>query len=183
MSPVRTLVFLESPRLISTLNNGTLPPQLKLNDLKKRHESYPRNKLIASVLYIRKFFEKWGSGTNKMLDLCRTNEVPEPEFEEYSSGFSVTFKFREPLSIKLPASVGMPHLNARQETILEIIKSHQSASIQQIIKELNDPPSQRMIQKDLRYLKEQGLVDLKGAGKKVVWILKITLSNAETFAN
>jgi ATP-dependent DNA helicase RecG len=32
-------------------NNGTLPPGLKLSDLKKKHESCPRNKLIANVLY------------------------------------------------------------------------------------------------------------------------------------
>jgi ATP-dependent DNA helicase RecG len=32
-------------------NSGRLPPVLKIADLKKTHDSFPRNKLIARVLY------------------------------------------------------------------------------------------------------------------------------------
>ncbi len=153
-------------------NNGTLPPQLKLDDLKKTHGSFPRNKLIANVLYTRKFFEKWGSGTNKMIADCRADNVPEPEFTEYSSGVSVTFRFKEPIGAK-PIANNRPLVKVRREVILEIINKHcEGASIQQIIAELSHPPSQRMLQKDLKYLKEQGLILVKRSGKNSTWVLK-----------
>lgn len=152
-------------------NTGVLPPQLNVNDLKKRHESYPRNKLIASVLYIRKFFEKWGSGTNKMFNLCHEQSLPEPEFAEYSGGFSVSFKFKTPLNIKIPVPSKTQQLNQRQEEILTIITTQQPVTIQQIMTQLNNPPSQRMIQKDLKDLREKGLIESQGAGKKTTWIL------------
>ena len=62
-------------------NNGTLPPELKLKDLKKRHESYPRNKRIAKIFYSRGWVEKAGIGTLRMLEDCKELGVPEPELK------------------------------------------------------------------------------------------------------
>lgn len=78
-------------------NNGGLPSSLTVEDLKKKHKSYPRNKKIAWVFYLRRYVETWGTGTTKILALCQKNNVPEPVFEEYSQGLSVTFRFKEPI--------------------------------------------------------------------------------------
>jgi len=40
------------------------------------------------------------------------------------------------------------------------------------MKALKNPPSQRMVQKDLNYLKEQGLIVMKGVGKKIRWVIR-----------
>lgn len=70
-------------------NPGKLPPELSIDDLKKEHSSYPRNPLIANAFYLAGFIEKWGSGTKRIVDLCKEHGLPEPEYKEEQGGFSV----------------------------------------------------------------------------------------------
>ena len=63
---------------VEIVNPGTFPPQLNAFTIKQPHESYPHNKLIAQVLYLTTFLEKWGSGAKRMIELCREHDVPEP---------------------------------------------------------------------------------------------------------
>jgi ATP-dependent DNA helicase RecG len=72
-------------------NPGKLPAQIKLEDLKKEHSSYPRNPLIANVFYLAGFIERWGSGTKRVVELCKEYGLPEPEYKEEFGGFSVYF--------------------------------------------------------------------------------------------
>jgi ATP-dependent DNA helicase RecG len=72
-------------------NPGKLPPQIKLEELKKEHSSYPRNPLIANAFYLAGFIERWGSGTERMVQLCIEQGLPEPEYKEEFGGFSVYF--------------------------------------------------------------------------------------------
>jgi ATP-dependent DNA helicase RecG len=72
-------------------NPGKLPAQIKLEDLKKEHSSYPRNPLIATVFYLAGFIERWGSGTKRVVELCKEYGLPEPEYKEEFEGFSVYF--------------------------------------------------------------------------------------------
>ncbi|MCL0037600.1 hypothetical protein M1N10_01135 [Thermodesulfovibrionales bacterium] len=50
----------------------------------------PRNKFLADKLFLIKYIEEWGRGTNRIIDEMRKNELPEPEFKNYSGGFAVT---------------------------------------------------------------------------------------------
>jgi ATP-dependent DNA helicase RecG len=72
-------------------NPGKLPPQLTIDDLKREHSSYPRNPLIANAFYLAGFIERWGSGTKRIVDLCKKQGLPEPEYKEEQGGFSVWF--------------------------------------------------------------------------------------------
>lgn len=152
-------------------NNGTLPPELKLKDLRKSHESYPRNKRISKIFYSRGWVEKAGIGTLRMIEDCKKLGVPEPKFEEYSSGFAVIFRFKESIGISLKKQIHKIELSRRQKDILEIVKEHKIASVQQIISKLVNPPSERMIRKDLNGLKKQGLIILKGSKRGSLWEL------------
>jgi ATP-dependent DNA helicase RecG len=155
-------------------NNGTLPPGLKLSDLKKKHESRPRNKLIANVLYSRKFFERWGSGTIKMLDLCKEHGVPEPEFEEYSGGFSVTFKFKNPIGVdaKMPLiEPSQREITSRQKQILAILSQQGKMALREIRAFLESPPADRTIRDDLAQLKNLGFIDSEGMGRGARWFI------------
>ena len=123
-------------------NNGTLPPDLKLSDLKKPHESRPRNRVIASVLYARKFLKDGVAAQLKMLDLCKEQDVPEPKFEEYSGGFSVTFKFEN--SIGAPAKtktlqLSQLEITVRQKKILTILSQHRKMALREIREFLGSP--------------------------------------------
>jgi len=148
-------------------NNGILPPQLKLADLKKTHGSFPRNKLIANVLYTRKFFEKWGSGTNKMIADCQENNLPEPQFSELSHGVAVTFRFREPIGATSTSDKPL-ELTSRQKEILKLLE--QSAyNGMQLSKKLKNSPAIRMVQMDLTKLEKAGLVQREGKARMLVW--------------
>jgi ATP-dependent DNA helicase RecG len=72
-------------------NPGSLPDQLDIEALKKEHSSYPKNPLIANVFYLAGLIEHWGSGTKRIVDLSKGQNLPEPEFKEEQGGISVRF--------------------------------------------------------------------------------------------
>mgnify|MGYP001595746984 FL=1 len=78
---------------IEIWNPGGLLPGITVEDLyKKEHKSVTRNKLIAQIFYDIGYIEKYGSGTIKIIDLCKQNGLPSPEFKEVFGGFSVIFR-------------------------------------------------------------------------------------------
>lgn len=155
-------------------NNGTLPPQLNIAALRRRHESYPRNKKIAAVFYDQGWVEGWGTGTTRMIGYCRENGTPEPEFEEYSGGFAVIFRFKEPMGgapqQRKPSGKGS--LNERQNKILEILAKGKELNVNDIYSQLDVIGSLRTVKADLSALKKSGLIEQVGSGKLSLWKLK-----------
>lgn len=74
---------------IEVWNSGELPNPLTPEDLRREHKSIPRNKFLVDSLFLIKYIEEWGAGTNRIIDEMRENELPEPEFKNYSGGFAV----------------------------------------------------------------------------------------------
>lgn len=76
-------------------NPGKLLPPLTIEDLKTpNHQTKPRNSLIAKVFYFAGLIESWGTGTSKIIGLCKEVGLPEPEFENRPIGigsFTVIF--------------------------------------------------------------------------------------------
>ena len=153
-------------------NNGSLPSTITIKDLTRAHESILRNKLIANAFYVRGLIEKWGTGTNKMIALCKETGLVAPEFVERTGGLAVVFRFAELIDtsaeFKTASNIEM---TARQKDILAIIKKHGTVNIQQIISELENPPTQRTIQKELAKLKISNTVNYKGKGRATVWFI------------
>jgi len=78
---------------IEIWNPGRLLPGITIDDLyKKEHKSVIRNKLIAQLFYDIGYIEKYGSGTIKIIDLCKRQGIPYPEFKEVFGGFSIIFR-------------------------------------------------------------------------------------------
>jgi len=71
-------------------NPGSLPGTLTLDDLRNDHPSVPRNPLIAESLYLTRYIEKAGSGTQRMIELCREAGLPEPNYELRTGSFVLT---------------------------------------------------------------------------------------------
>ena len=71
-------------------NPGALPGTLTLEDLHADHASIPQNPLLAESLYLTGYIEKLGSGTQKILALCKSAGLPEPSFEQRSGSFVLT---------------------------------------------------------------------------------------------
>ena len=58
-----------------------------LDGLKEKHESYPRNKLIARTLYKLGYIERCGNGTLKIFDECREHGIPSPILKNIPVGY------------------------------------------------------------------------------------------------
>jgi ATP-dependent DNA helicase RecG len=153
-------------------NVGGLLPPLNIEALQHPHGSYPRNKLIADVLYKRGWIESWGSGTLRMIDYCSNNKTPAPIFSEYSGGFSVTFPFKEKMG-HYPQGEPKTEINLtiRQEKILSILADGSILSANQIFSYLQDNSSLRTIQADLTELKKLGVIKQIGKGLQSKWAL------------
>lgn len=147
-------------------NNGTLSSKLKINDLKKPHESYPRNKRIAKIFYSRGWVEKAGIGTLRMVEDCKKLGVPSPVFKEYSSGFSVVFKFKEPIGqYKVAKKL---ELTTRQKELLKLLEKSPANSAE-IAEKLTTSPSVRTVQIDLVQLEKAGLIKREGKARAMLW--------------
>ena len=111
---------------------GMLPPGNTLQSLKGHHESKPRNGLIADCFFLIKYIEQWGTGTNRIISLCKEAGLPAPEFAEQAGCFIVTFKRRDSTEIKtLPL---VPLLNQTQKQIIEYLKKHKEVKTNELVK-------------------------------------------------
>ncbi len=71
-------------------NEGNLPDDMTVEDLKKKHSSRPHNPILASAFFKGGLIEAWGRGTLKIVDECKKAGLPEPDIEKNSGGISVT---------------------------------------------------------------------------------------------
>lgn len=157
-SSVRVAIFDDRLEIWS---DGVLPAGISLEDLKRPHSSRPRNPLIADVLFRRGLIERWGRGTQRIVELCVEAGHPEPEFVEIGDAVAVRF---------LPAAYIAPHrvshdLTDRQREILQALAEEGDLALRQIISCLREPRSKRTIQKDLSQLRSLGLVESIGWGR------------------
>ncbi len=72
-------------------NPGGLPEGITVQELKKPHQPYLRNPLIAKVFYLAGYIEQYGSGTVRMVEWMKEAGLPEPDYKEELGGFSVYF--------------------------------------------------------------------------------------------
>jgi len=149
-------------------SDGTLPFDLKPEDLKREHPSRPRNPLISQVFYLRGMIERWGRGTQKIVELCVKAGHPEPEFGEQAGSVWVRF---------LPSGYIAPHrvahdLTDRQRDILQIIANHGPLPLRIIMNTMEHPPASATVRDDIYHLKRLGLIDSKGHGRGAEWFVR-----------
>jgi ATP-dependent DNA helicase RecG len=149
-------------------STGLLPPGITVADLKREHVSRPRNPLIAEVFFRRGLIERWGRGTQKIVELCVAAGQPEPEFEEQAG--SVVVRFRP--SSYVPALRVSHGLSARQREVLQILGDRKKWKVQDILARLAAPPAKRTLQDDLSLLRQFGLIESSGRGQGARWWLK-----------
>ena len=154
--------------LLEISSDGTLPFDLKPEDLKRNHESRPRNPLIAGVFYRRGLIKQWGRGTEKIVALCTGAGHPEPEFGEQAGSVWVRF---------LPSGHIGPRPVAdnpadRQREVLDILAGAPRLALREIRVRMAAPPADRTIREDLLRLKRRGLVGTEGHGRGAHWFLE-----------
>jgi ATP-dependent DNA helicase RecG len=140
-------------------NPGKLPDTLTLDSLRTDHPSVPHNPLIAESLYLTRYIERVGSGTQTMIELCKGAGLPEPQFEQ-RGGFFVVTLWRDWLTAKVMVELG---LNERQKRAVAYLKSNEhitNAEYQSIA-----GCSQRTATRDLNELAQKSLLELEGKGR------------------
>jgi ATP-dependent DNA helicase RecG len=68
-------------------NEGQLPENWTISQLKEKHPSKPFNPVIANVFFRAGLIEAWGRGIFKIIHACRVSNSPEPVFKCDFSGF------------------------------------------------------------------------------------------------
>lgn len=161
---VSVAVYDDRLEIIST---GTLPFGLTAADLVRDHQSRPRNPLLADLFYRRGLIEKWGRGTQKIIDLCVEAGHPAPQFEERAGDVVVRF---------IPSGYVPPHriehnLTERQRQILFILRDGKPIRAEEIRTQIAPDLPERTLRHDLKSLQEWGLIRRSGHGPGSGWML------------
>jgi len=140
-------------------NPGRLPGTLTIDDLRADHHSVPNNPHIAESLYLARYIEKAGSGTQMMIELCRETGLPEPDFRQTRGAFVIT-PWRDWLTENLIKSLG---LNDRQQKAMKMIREQRRVT--NIQYQETTGVSRATAKRDLESLVSKGILTLVGAGR------------------
>ena len=77
---------------LEIVNPGKFPPEISPENIKQPHESYPYNKKLAQLLYLCNYLEKWGSGAQRIIDLCHNQGLPEPKWIAKNGTIAIVFQ-------------------------------------------------------------------------------------------
>jgi len=154
-----------SPDGLNLWNNGGLPPNIEIDDLKKWHASKPRNEFLADVFFRAGMIESWGRGTIKIIDECKKAGLPEPEFREEFGGFSVHFR-KAQLDERVGNKVG-EKWGETEKKILSLIASDKFMSISVIAKKLGIGTT--AVENNLKKLKEKDAIAHIGSARSGEW--------------
>ncbi len=147
-------------------NPGKLPEGITIDQLKKPHQSYLRNPLIAKIFYLAGYIEQYGSGTIRMVEWMKESGQPEPEFKEESGGFSV-YLYKDIYTEKNLKKIG---LNERQINAIMYVKENNKITNKEY-REINHI-SRQMATIDLTMLIKKGVFIRVGkAGKGIAYQL------------
>lgn len=146
-------------------NPGMLPGTLTLDSLRNDHPSIPYNPLLAESLYLARYIERVGSGTQAIIALCREADLPEPEFEQREGSFFITL-WRDWLMTEV-----MDHLklNDRQILCLKTLKAERQTTTMAYQNFLGC--SRRTAARDLDDLLRKGFIQRQGAGRSAYYVL------------
>lgn len=157
---------------------GLLPRELTPKTIKRSHKSYPRNEIVATVLYQITYLEKWGSGIKCIMDACKAENSPQPFWSEEGGYTVVTFPMN-----KLNGRIVTPNepqnalqsapqsaLQKRLEAVAAMILANGSIAISVIAQNLN--VSRDSIKRDLKKLGYAW----EGASKNGHWVKKTPMS-------
>lgn len=156
-------------------NPGALPGTLTAESLREDHASVPNNPLIADPLYLARYIEKAGTGTQMMIALCRDAGLPEPDFEERHGSVVVTL-WRDWLTDEVLSSL---EISDRQRDALSFVKTRGRITNRDH-RELTGVVS-RTASRDLEDLVDKGVLRRVGmTGRSTYYVLARKLDRNRT---
>lgn len=158
---------------------GELPKKIAISELKKQHNSYPRNRKIANVFFRRGMIEQWGRGTQQIVEFCLSAGHPEPEYIQERGILTVRMYSKHPMETrrKISRHELLAYLDPRQMNILALLSLNpQGLPTGEVVKKLGEAETaRRTILRELKLLEMKGLIATKGKGKNTVWTCLMVL--------
>lgn len=159
---------------LSIWNEGTLPIGLSIEDLKTDHNSRPRNPIIANACFLAGYIDSWGRGTLKIINACKEYGLPEPLIREKDGGIEVSIQASNQVGnedVKEELVKGLvKELTENQLKLLELIEADPTVTKQEMANHVGI--STTAIDKNLKSLKEIGVLQRAGGTKKRYWQVK-----------
>ncbi|MCX5667031.1 MAG: helix-turn-helix domain-containing protein [Candidatus Omnitrophica bacterium] len=157
---------------IEIWNPGELSKQLTPEQLKVKHKSIPRNPFLADRLYLIKYIERWGRGTNRIVDEMRQDNLPDPIFANNSGGFEITLmgpgkSFEKAIDDQ---KLHKLNLNDRQKKAMGFIKQRGEISRKQYVDLAGI--SVRQANRDLNDLIDKKVIASLGSGRSLKYKLR-----------
>lgn len=168
-------------------NEGSLPENITVDDLFRKHDSVPRNRLIATAFYYAGFIESWGRGFQTIKETFEAEKLSVPKFVVEQGGLAAVIQrerfVASTINVGVNVSVngvnGNAELTDRQKVIYNfllatgvkdgvkdgVIKSSETTST--LSKNLQIPF--RSVQRTLSDLQHQGLIIRVGGRKTGHW--------------
>ncbi|MBI5606166.1 MAG: putative DNA binding domain-containing protein [Deltaproteobacteria bacterium] len=146
-------------------NPGELPEGMTVEDLRRPHESKPRNKLIANAFFLIKYIEQFGTGIQRILDDCHAQRLPEPSFKAQGHNFRAIFM----PGLTSGKSKEYITLNERHQKALEYIRKQGQISRREYAKQLD--VSEETAKRDLSQMVKEGILVMHRAGRSTVYKL------------
>ena len=162
--PADIQIRLEEDRL-EVWSPGELPPPLTPEALYGPHSSMLRNPLIAQAFYFAGVIERWGTGTTRIIRLCREQGLPEPVFAHWQGCFRVTF-LQDPYTPERLRKLG---LNERQIKAVLYVKEHGEISNREYRRLTG--VSDETARQELMALVKRNLFQIQGRGRATRYVL------------
>ncbi len=180
---------------VEIFNPGEFPEGFKPEDFIEGQGSIPRNPLIANTLYLSKDIEKWGSGFRRITEACQKSNT-KVKFEIRKNGFMVIFyrkNDKELLdltgenkndeknvalndenvakNVALKVKEKYPELRKVYIDIIEAVSKDNYITQEEIAGELNK--TRNSIYRDIKVLKDMGILERLGSKKNGYWKVNI----------
>ena len=163
-SGVQVMVFVDR---VEVWNSGSLPPELTIEDLKRPHTSFPANPYLANTLYLADYAQRAGSGTIEMMEQCKAQHTPEPEFVLIRNKEFRAILPRDFLTEQLLSHI---ELNDRQRKAVDFIKANKKITNKDLCQLTN--AIYRTASRDLDNLVRKGLFRKVGkTGRGAYYVL------------
>ncbi len=162
--PTRVAVY---PDHIEISSMGLLPKGWSPETLLKKHGSSRRNRSLANIFHDAGYVEKWGQGIEKVVEACRMNGNPPPEFSIVTGALMATILIKKQ-NAKLPITIDIS-LKGLDYEIVTRMESNPKITRSELVSELGVAES--TISHHISSLIANEYVARKGSKKAGTWIV------------
>jgi len=139
--------------------------------LLERHRSLPYNPNIANGFFRAGYVETWGRGIEKICEACKKHGVPMPEYTLHPEDIMIKFTALQNAKIPKRQNGGLSGgLDGGLDDVLEILRKTPSVTNAELVELLNIPLGS--VQRKIKRLKEQGIIERKGGKRYGYWEIK-----------